>query len=74
MPVEGQNPQLRKLADDLAKAETGMTQTEAWEKGVCVECKQPALPRCHTAAGRSEYNISAMCEECFDRIFADEDE
>ncbi len=72
MPIEGQHPDIRKFADDLAKEATGITQTEAWARGICVECKQPALPKCHSAAGRSEYNISAMCEECFDAMFAEE--
>ena len=44
----------------------GMTTAEAWAKGICIDCKQPALPKCHTDEGRGEYRISGMCEECFD--------
>ena len=74
MPIEGQNPKIRVFADNLAKEATGITQTEAWGKGICVECKQPALPKCYSEAGRKEYNISAMCEVCFDALFAEPEE
>lgn len=74
MPIEGQHPDIRKFADDLAQAECGMTQTEAWSKGVCVECRQPALPKCYSEAGRGEYRISAICERCFDAVFAEDNE
>ena len=73
MPIEGQAPELRRLADELAKEATGMTQTEAWSSGICVKCKEPALPKCYSDAGRREYQISAMCEKCFDSLFADEE-
>lgn len=35
-------------------------------------CKQPALARCHTNAGRREFYISGMCEQCFDKMFSEE--
>ena len=47
---------------------------EAWKTGVCVQCRQPALPKCYSEAGRREYRISGMCEECFDALFAVEGE
>jgi len=65
---------LQDLKDDLAKAAHGITTKEAWEKGICIECKEPAAPKCHTSDGRGEYHISGMCEECWDALFADEDE
>lgn len=68
MAIEGQHPDIRAFADQLAKDECGITQTEAWEKGICVECKQPALANCYSDAGRREYQISAMCEKCFDAL------
>jgi len=50
----------------------GMTREEAWEQGICVSCKKP--PTFYTEAGRREYfNNSAMCEACWDKMFADED-
>lgn len=64
--------------DDLKKtlaADAGLMPLDAaWAKGLCVDCRQPAEPKCHTAAGHGEYRISGMCEECFDALFADDDE
>ncbi len=65
---------LQETKDWLAIAACGITTKEAWGKGICIECKEPAEPKCHTVAGRGEYRISAMCEECFDKLFEDEDE
>lgn len=45
---------------------------EAHAKGVCIHCKQP--PTFSTEAGRREYQISSMCEPCFDAMFAEEEE
>lgn len=42
--------------------------------GLCVECRRPALEHCSTDAGRKEYNISGLCEECFDAAFAEREE
>lgn len=74
MPIEGQNPQIRALADALAQEATGITQTKAWRRGICVVCKQNAKSRCYTEAGLREYQISATCERCFDAMFATTDE
>ena len=41
---------------------------------LCIQCKQPAIPRCHSEAGRREFAISGMCEVCFDAMFAEEDD
>jgi hypothetical protein len=57
---------LQNFKDALAMDACGMTAAEAWAKGICIDCKEPALPKCHTEDGRGEYRISAMCEECFD--------
>jgi hypothetical protein len=54
--------------DESALNAYGMTAQEAWSKGICIDCKQPALPKCPTEAGRGEYRISAICEECFDAM------
>lgn len=39
----------------------------ATEEGVCIRCKKP--PRFKTEAGKREYQISGMCEYCFDELF-----
>lgn len=56
-----------------AKELYGITKEEAHEKGICVDCKEPALPKCYSVAGRDEYRISGLCEQCFDAMFTDEE-
>jgi hypothetical protein len=41
---------------------------QAVADGLCVKCHQPAAEHCHTDAGRREFRISGLCEECFDSI------
>lgn len=60
--------------DSIAKEAHGMTAAQAQKTGICIDCKQLALPKCHTDAGRREYRISAICEECWDAMFAEEEE
>lgn len=67
-------PNLQDFKDNLAREACGITAAEAWAKGICIDCKQPAAPKCHTDAGRGEYRISAMCEECFDKMFEEDEE
>lgn len=40
----------------------------AQARGLCVNCGEPALPKCYSDAGRREYRISGMCEPCFDKL------
>lgn len=64
---------LQKFKDNLSILATGMTKQEAISKNICIECKQPnPLSRCHTYLGKKEYYISGMCEECFDKLFAED--
>ena len=65
---------LQDFKDSLAKDAHGITAQEAWSKGICIDCKQPAGPKCHTPDGKGEYRISATCEECWDAMFTDEDD
>jgi len=41
--------------------------------GMCISCRQPALPKCYSDAGRREYAISGMCEQCFDECTKEDD-
>jgi hypothetical protein len=63
---------LQDFKDSLARDVYGITAQEAWAKGICISCKQPAAPKCHTPEGCGEYLITANCEECWDTMFADE--
>ena len=65
---------LNDLKKSLAEEAGLLPREEAWKTGVCVQCRQPALPKCYSEAGRREYRISGMCEECFDALFAVEGE
>lgn len=63
---------LENLKNELAKESMGLTKNEAHAKGICINCKEPALPKCYSEAGRREYGISGMCEKCFDTLFQEE--
>jgi len=39
--------------------------------GICINCFEPALPKCYSDAGRREYEISGFCEKCFDELWDD---
>ena len=61
------------LKKNLAEEAGLMPLQDAWDAGVCVQCREPALPKCYSDAGRREYGISGMCEECFDNLFKEEE-
>jgi hypothetical protein len=58
--------------DELSRAAFGMTKAEAVAKQICVDCKEPAQPKCHTDSDRKEYLISGICGECFANMFREE--
>jgi hypothetical protein len=62
---------LQEFKDNFAKTLFGMSKEEAIEKGICIGCKKPALANCHSDAGRREYQISGLCERCFDRVMGE---
>lgn len=40
----------------------------------CIECKKPFTQKnVHSLEGWAETQISGMCEDCFDALFADEE-
>lgn len=63
-----QGDDLQKFKDDLATELFGETKESAVAAGRCIDCKEEALPKCYSDAGRREYNISGLCEVCWDRI------
>ena len=68
MSYQDQSPQIKRVMDDLAIQMFGISVGAALEQGVCVQCKEAALPKCYSDLGRSEYTISGLCESCFDEI------
>jgi hypothetical protein len=68
--MTNRNNLLRELANG---AEFKLTnKAEALKNSVCICCGEPANPRIYSAAGLREYQISGLCEECFDEITAEE--
>lgn len=64
---------LQDFKNELAKELYGQTAAEAQAVGLCIQCKLPAIPRCYSPAGRKEFQISGLCETCFDEICKEED-
>uniref|UniRef100_A0A6M3KYN1 Uncharacterized protein n=1 Tax=viral metagenome TaxID=1070528 RepID=A0A6M3KYN1_9ZZZZ len=64
---------LQGFKDRLAIDLYGQTTAQATQTDLCIQCKEPALDKCYSDAGRSEYRISGLCEQCFDNIFEEED-
>ena len=64
--------ELSTFLDELYKSAFGGTRGEAEAERVCVVCHQH--PTFTTDAGRREYEISGVCEPCFDAMFGDEDD
>jgi len=62
------NKSLKELQDIMSKETFGISKSEAHSTGICIQCRQPAVPNCYSAAGRREYAISGLCEKCFDEI------
>ena len=59
---------LKPTKNEMAKDVFGMSLEEAWAEGLCIKCREPAMPKCYSDAGRKEFRISGLCEPCFDKI------
>jgi hypothetical protein len=66
--------EMNKEVDDFAKQLFGVTIDESIEAGLCIQCKEPAIAKCYSQAGVTEYTISGLCEMCFDAIGGADDE
>ena len=72
------------IASHTAKQIFGMTLKDAHSKGICIRCQEPALVMSadgtskynpelfYSQAGKQEWNISGICEKCFDNMFDEE--
>lgn len=65
---------LQSFKDSIARDAFGMTKQEAHAKDICIKCKEPWEPKTHSEAGKKEYLISGLCEECFDEITRTDEE
>jgi len=59
---------LKEYVDEMSKVLYGIAKTDARNQGICVMCKEQALPKCITQEGRDEYRISGLCEPCWDKV------
>ena len=41
---------------------------------ICFQCGRVAKEHCYTEAGLREVEISGLCEECFDKLFEEDEE
>lgn len=59
------------FVDTLAKKAFGQTTQEAIDKGLCIACGEPA--KFYSEAGKREYQITGMCEYCYDACCPEEE-
>ena len=63
------------ILDGISNDIYDMTSTEALEKDICIDCKKDMKPDAFkTDAGRIEYAITGLCEDCYDKIFEEGDD
>ena len=66
--------ELQDFKDLVAKSIFGGDVLKDRERGLCVKCREPAIPKCYSPAGIAEYGISGLCELCFDKLFEEPEE
>lgn len=63
------DPELQK---EMSRDVFGMTKEDALAQNICIQCKR--VPTFSSDAGRREYQISGVCEPCFDAMFPEEED
>jgi hypothetical protein len=62
---------LQEFKDKLSMELHGMTAGQAWEKRVCVSCKEPiSEANVRNELEAKEFGISGLCGLCFDKYTA----
>ena len=59
---------LQQVKANMALDLYGQTKDQAVASGNCIQCKEPAIPKCYSEVGKREFYILGLCEECFDNI------
>lgn len=61
---------------DLLEETNGIRPLTRNENGdvICYQCGRVAKVHCHSAAGLREVEISGLCEDCFDKLFEEDEE
>lgn len=60
---------MNSTSERMAKALYGWTAKEAIAERKCVKCRGDADALTYSDAGAREYEISGVCEQCFDEMF-----
>ena len=67
MSIEG-------LRDKMATRLFGRTWAEAQEKGECISCGRLVNPVDLTPDNRAEYDMSALCPQCYDALIPEDED
>lgn len=60
---------LKQIKNQLALNLFGLTLEDAHLQHICIKCKEPiSQSNVYTSAGYREYEISGLCENCYDEI------
>ena len=65
---------LQELKDTLSNDLFKMTAQVAHDRGICIKYLRPWQIGTYSPAGVREYQISGLCEECFDSLFEEKDD
>jgi hypothetical protein len=57
---------LQEIVDELSKMMFDMPLSEAQRQRICIACKKPVS--FYSIAGARDYEISGLCEPCYDAI------
>jgi hypothetical protein len=63
---------LNDFKEGLAQRSYGMSVQDARKNGICIHCRRLAAANCKTLAGIQEFQISGLCEFCFDELFKED--
>ena len=58
---------LQEMRTILEEGTYGMSKAVAHENQICLQCKRPIFNLLKDAIDSSEYKISGICPECFDK-------
>jgi len=72
MSFKDKSPDMQEFLNSTSVATFGTSIEAALKQGICVQCKQEALARRKSEAGKTEYGISGLCEVCWDDIVGGE--
>jgi len=72
LTLQGKQVTLDEFKDALALVAYGRTRSESLKRGVCVCCGRTVEGKRLSEEDVREYNISALCPQCFEEQFGGE--